>query len=451
MYYLRGLYISMKEETIRHVISCIEEADNNEIQRRLDNLQTKRKSSSLHIEKSLQNNTATAAANILETTTYFIDGENDTTKNVDSKNVEKTVVFLEQIMREMRTAIHQSIDSIVPANLAVLDSFLAAGLARAGISSKVLYSEIIDLNTNTVISSSPDEVPANRQTESVQYVYNDENNHAYRIYISPLTATVLKQMSGILISTFLILMLLSFAFYYLIRTVMRQKTLEEMKTDFVNNITHELKTPIAAVYSATETLLHFKQGENKEKRDKYLGMCIEQLSQLNGLVEQILSMSMERRKFITPNRENIEIKPLIDCIIEQHRLKSGKTVDFKVNIVPENLTVQADRIHFQNILSNLIDNAIKYSHDRVLIEFDAVRSGKINVITVRDNGFGIDAENRKHVFEKFFRASDCNIRNVKGYGLGLFYVRTMVEKHNGTISVKSSPGKGSIFTINIPA
>ena len=232
------------------------------------------------------------------------------------------------------------------------------------------------------------------------------------------------------------------------------QTLEEMKSDFTNNITHELKTPIAVAYAANDALLNFNQAEEKAQRDKYLRICQEQLQRLSGLVEQILSMSMERRRTFRLHPEEFAIRDILETLIEQHKLKAESSVHISVDIEPEDLSVLADRTHFSNIISNLIDNAIKYSHGEAEV---AIHCRKVTVegqneqteISVSDHGIGIAPEKQKHIFDKFYRVPTGNLHDVKGYGLGLFYVKTMIEKHGGSVSVKSELGKGSTFTIRI--
>ena len=268
--------------------------------------------------------------------------------------------------------------------------------------------------------------------------------------MEPINKLVLRQMSGILATSFVILIILSFSFWFLIRTILRQKTLEEMKSDFTNNITHELKTPLAVAYAANDALLNFNLAEDKKQREKYLGICQEQLQRLGGLVEQILSMSMEHRKTFRLHPENFHLYHLFPTLIEQHKLKAGKPVEITLDIEPEDLTITADRTHFSNILSNLIDNAIKYSPKKaeIAIHCRKTETGQVE-ISVSDHGTGIPADKQPLVFDKFYRVPTGNVHNTKGYGLGLFYVKTMVEKHNGNVTVKSEPGKGSTFTIRI--
>lgn len=286
-----------------------------------------------------------------------------------------------------------------------------------------------------------------------QYVVCNEgepNEEKYVLTIEPLTMAVLSQMAGILATSLFIILILGFVFWYLIHTMLKQKTLDEMKSDFTNNITHELKTPIAVAYAANDALLNYGMLAHPDKARNYLGIAQEQLRQLSGMVEQILSMSMERRKTMLLNILEVPVKETITPLISQHQLKSTKKVDISLVVEPEDLTVRADRMHFSNIVSNLIDNAIKYSGDEVKIEIKASVLSYDNqdvLITVTDNGIGIAHDKLPYIFDKFYRVTDGNKYSVKGYGLGLFYVKSLMEKMGGTVSVESELGKGSKFEL----
>ena len=222
-----------------------------------------------------------------------------------------------------------------------------------------------------------------------------------------------------------------------------------MKEDFTHNMTHELKTPIAVAYAANDAMLNFEIND-KEKRRKYQYVIQEQLKQLGGLVEQILSMSMEQKRNFKLHKESIHIKELLDELIEQHKLKADKPVIFHTDIHPEDLTVNADRTHLYNIISNLIDNGVKYSDDSAYISIRAEQNDEYTLLSVTDKGNGIPSDKLTHIFDKFYRIPTGNRHAVKGYGLGLYYVKTMVEQHKGRISVNSITGQGSTFTIQLP-
>ena len=360
----------------------------------------------------------------------------------------------------LQRGLHSGLDIISDPDVVLYDSLLTSFLHDRNINlpHRLLHlhkgskwdSTILYIDTLVNIGT-PGYVPTSKAVE-YNYSFDINTNQSYRLIMEPAGMLVLRQMSGILTTSFVILIVLAFSFWFLIRTILKQKTLEEMKSDFTNNITHELKTPIAVAYA--DALLNFNQAEEKAKRDKYLRICQEQLQRLSGLVEQILSMSMERRRTFRLHPEEFAIRDILETLIEQHKLKAESSVHISVDIEPEDLSVLADRTHFSNIISNLIDNAIKYSHGEAEV---AIHCRKVTVegqneqteISVSDHGIGIAPEKQKHIFDKFYRVPTGNLHDVKGYGLGLFYVKTMIEKHGGSVSVKSELGKGSTFTIRI--
>jgi two-component sensor histidine kinase len=431
MFYLMRLYNSIAEETDRIVFLGIEEADNEELQCRLTMIS--------HLSDSIR--TISIEKSIADIP--------DLSEKEISENPAVTMNAFSLLIKEIRLKVHQSIDSILPINLPLLDSLIVSNLKNKGISIRLYYSETVDLKTGRIMASSRPAIMSSK-TGSYLYEYDSENRLAYKIYTASMTGAVLNRIAGILVTTFLTIILLVYAFTYFIRTALNLKTLEAMKRDFTNNMTHELKTPISITYSAVDTLLNYRQGEDREKRRQYLNICIEQLSRLRDLVEQILSMSIEQTKNISINRNNVELKPLFTQISERQKLKTDKDVDINILVQPENLTVYADMTHLHNIVNNLVDNAIKYSSGKVKINIKSNIDGEYCLISIRDNGIGISQENQKRIFDRFYRVPQGNIHNVKGYGLGLFYVKTMLEQHNAKISVKSALNKGTEFIIQIP-
>ena len=282
-----------------------------------------------------------------------------------------------------------------------------------------------------------------------EYAYDLRGSLLYRLTMEPIHGLVLRQMAGILATSAVILLVLGFSFWYLIRILLRQRSLEEMKDDFTNNMTHELKTPIAVAYAANDALLNFGADADEEKRTRYLRICQEQLKRLGGLVEQILSLSMERRKTFRLQRTTFPVSEVLAPLIEEHKLKADKPVSISTHITPPDLMINADRTHLANIVSNLLDNAIKYSVEKAEVEIDAHRESETFILSIRDKGIGIAKDKLPRVFDKFYRVPTGNLHDVKGYGLGLYYVKTMVERHGGTVEVKSEQGNGSEFVIRM--
>lgn len=272
--------------------------------------------------------------------------------------------------------------------------------------------------------------------------YRVNGDITYYAYISPLTNNILREMGGIIITSALIALVLTFGFWYLLHVIARQRTIEEMKDDFNNNMTHELKTPIAIAYAANDSLLQVPDPKDEERTKKYLTAALDQLSKLSGLVESILAMSMERRKNLTMAKEKLDVKEFLINVIEQQKLKADKPCEIVLEC-QEDATVEADPTHFSNVIGNLIDNSIKYSGDSVYIIIKA----DDKEVSIADNGIGIPEKSLPDIWSKFYRVPHGNRSDVRGYGIGLFYVKSIIDKHGWSIGVESKPGKGSKFTI----
>jgi signal transduction histidine kinase len=254
----------------------------------------------------------------------------------------------------------------------------------------------------------------------------------------------------ILVSSLILLVLICWCFLYMLTTILKQKRWSEIKNDFISNMTHELKTPIATVSAAVEALQHFQGMEDKSKAQSYLDISQHELDRLSGLVEKVLHISVEENREMVLHREKVSLRELIGTILAGQELKAGKEVSFTFNCVPEDLTLNVDRMHFSNAINNLIDNAVKYSYQKVDIRIDAWMKGGSCLLTIKDDGIGIPGLYQPLVFDKFFRVPTGDLHKVKGFGLGLSYVKKVVQMHGGTIRLKSEPGKGTAFSILLP-
>jgi len=352
----------------------------------------------------------------------------------------------------MQRAMHSGLDHVRQADIAVYDSILcvqldAAGLLRPHLTEFVQYTDSMLTEEKVVATLNSADYQPLEIAHTYSYFADIPQLIQYRVTMEPVTGVVLRQMAGILGTSFIILLVLALAFYYLIHTLIKMKTLEEMKTDFTNNMTHELKTPIAIAYAANDAMLNFNMAEQPQKAREYLTISQEQLQRLGGMVEEILAMSMERRKTLTLHKEDFPLREVLDALGKQYKLKVDKPVEIGVDIVPPDLRVVADRQHFCNMIGNLLDNAIKYSTAQVAISIKARAVDNGVEIAVTDDGIGIPADKLPFVFDKFYRVAHGNKYDAKGYGLGLFYVKSLMEKHGGSVAVTSEAGKGSTFTL----
>lgn len=272
----------------------------------------------------------------------------------------------------------------------------------------------------------------------------------YRMDLENISPYLLKRISSaILFSVFLVgFTILSFVLLY--RNLLRQRKLADIKNEFISNITHELKTPIATVSVAIEALRSFGASVSPQKTREYLDISANELQRLSLLVDKVLKLSMFEKKEIELKYEPVNLRQLTDEVADSMRLQFEKRKAI-VNVNSDSdATLEGDKLHLQSVLFNLLDNALKYSNGSPVIEVDIHSADNNLQLAVADNGVGIPPEYHARVFEKFFRVPHGDVHNAKGYGLGLSYVAHVVEQHKGTIKVESNAGKGSRFVIVLP-
>ena len=310
------------------------------------------------------------------------------------------------------------------------------------------YAEVLfhDAGTTRVMMTKGERQSLNNPMVIVVPIDDDEL-YSLRLSIETPFKAFLERMRGLILSSVAIVLLLSVVLLYLVRTMFRQKTLEEMRRDFTHNITHELKTPISVAVTATDALRNFSADANPERRSRYLEIVEAQLTQLSTMVEHILSVSVEGREY-KYNPTNLHIQDIINGVVQGAGMNVGKEPKFHIDC-PSNITVLADEFHIKNLLATVIDNAVKYAEEPVVNVSVFEENGNIT-IDVEDNGCGIAKEHLSHIFEKFYRVPTGDIHTVRGYGLGLYYAKQVVQLHKGTISIKSSVGKGTTVTIKLP-
>ena len=257
---------------------------------------------------------------------------------------------------------------------------------------------------------------------------------------------------GILISSILFTGLILFCFSYTIYVIFHQKKVSEMKTDFINNMTHEFKTPIATISLASDSILSPAILENKDKVTRFINIIKQENKRMLSQVEKVLQMAQIEK-------ENVELKfnavnlheTIEDAVINAELKIQAKGGTIQTSLLSQNPIIEADQIHISSIINNLLDNAEKYTpeHPEIIISTRDVKGGI--EFDVSDNGIGMTKDALKLIFEKFYRVHTGNVHDVKGFGLGLSYVKAMVDAHHGKIFVKSELGKGSIFTIYLPS
>ncbi|MBK7213270.1 MAG: HAMP domain-containing histidine kinase [Bacteroidales bacterium] len=255
-----------------------------------------------------------------------------------------------------------------------------------------------------------------------------------------------------LVICFLLIAVLVFGFSYTIYSFLKQKKLSEMKSDFVNNMTHEFKTPIATISLSSEMLMKPGILGSVEKSKKYASIIYEENQRLRNQVEHILQIAVLDKEEFTIRKNEVNIHSLITELVDQFNLLvKEREGEIKMKLSASKQVLYADPMHLRNSISNLLDNACKYSPNKPSILIETSNSKAGTIIAVEDKGIGISQENQKHIFKKLYRVSTGNVHDVKGFGLGLYYVKTMVEAHGGWIRLKSELNRGSRFELFIPS
>ena len=448
VFYLVRLYNSIREDVEREVMTALADTDIDDMWERSERARmmaqandkpilTREEADSIYHAEHGQISGHVDEDGNFETTTHKENGD----LSVKRTPLMRDQSYANQMMKAMSQQMHESMDRYYGYDLNITDSIFRARLADRQIYPDSVAIEIVS-ETDSVLLGNIQLQNGIEGYDVFRLCFSPENRWFYRASVSPLTRHILSQMLGVIVTIFLLMVAFSVAFWYLFRTVSKLRTIEEMKDDFVSNMTHELKTPISIAYSANDALLNYDTTNDPEKKKAYLSIAMKQLKRLGELVENILAMSMERRKTMTLKSEKIDLHALADEIAEAQRMRGDKNIAIEVHSDGDT-TATADKSHLSNVLNNLIDNAIKYSDEFVAISIKIGTDG----IEVADNGIGIPAKSLPYIFDKFYRVPHGNRQDVRGYGIGLYYVKHILEKMGWSISVKSQEGHGSVFTI----
>lgn len=448
VFYLVRLYSSIRENVEREVMTALADTDIDDMWERSERarqmakvndsrLLSKEEADSIYHAEHGQISGHVDEDGNFETTTHKENGD----VSVKRAPLMRDNSYTNQMMKAMSQQMHESMDRYYGYDLNITDSIFRARLADRHIYPDSVAIEIVS-ETDSILLGNIHLQNGTGDYDVFRLCFSPENRWFFRASVTPLTRHILSQMMGVIVTIFLLMLAFAAAFWYLFRTVSRLRTIEEMKDDFVSNMTHELKTPISIAYSANDALLNYDTTNDTQKKEAYLSIAMKQLKRLGELVENILAMSMERRKTMTLKPEKINLSALADEIAEAQRMRGDKDIAIEVESVGD-VTVTADKSHLSNVLNNLIDNAIKYSDEFVAINIKISADG----IEVADDGIGIPAKSLPYIFDKFYRVPHGNRQDVRGYGIGLYYVKHILEKMGWGISVKSQERHGSVFTI----
>ncbi|WP_397445301.1 sensor histidine kinase [Polaribacter sp. R77954] len=324
-----------------------------------------------------------------------------------------------------------------------IDSLIENQLHIKGIYLKTSFHH---LKNDTIFKRTKDTTLVNKKFSANSKSTYLKDNQSYKLYYSNPNYEALKRsFGGIFLSLILSLLIIS-CLFYLLKIINQQKELATIKNDLISNITHEFKTPIATVSTAIEAIENFNVIDDKEKTQRYLAMSAVQLKKLHQMVEKLLETATLDSEQLMLKKETIDVVEMTDKLVKKHQLlANNKELHFSWNLQPNYVNV--DVFHFENVISNLIDNAIKYGGNTIDININSIL--KSTEITIADDGNGIEKNQQEKIFDKFYRVPKGNTHDVKGFGIGLYYCKKIIEKHAGSIVLYSNKNQ-TIFKIIIP-
>lgn len=380
-------------------------------------------------------------------------------------NVALRTVASELLMQSGDTSyyiepIHQPANNFFIVSLNdTLHPYLLESLLKAEFSSRNINQDfeyvIYDCFTDSVVygnrinlSSTGESYKDNKNPIPIKW---DKDGHYFGVYFPSIQADLVSQLGIWLFSTIIFLVVVVF-FAYSLWIIIQQKKMSEITTDFINNITHEFKTPISTIAISSDTLQNPLIKNDAEKIQRYTKIIANENLRLKKMVDYLLQMSILDKVDYELDWSIQDLTKIMEELVDRFSIVTDQK-EGKINFInkTKNSEINCDAIHFSNAISNLIDNAIKYNENspKIDITISEIPKNKYCII-IKDNGIGLSKKELKLIFNRFYRVPKGNIHNVKGFGLGLNYVQSIIKKHQGQIKVESEPGKGSIFNIIIP-
>ncbi len=338
-------------------------------------------------------------------------------------------------------------------NPQLLDSLIRAEMGCMRINKDFVYA-IYDRHDSSFLIGSfrgfEEKLTASEHQQSIRALFGT-GGHFFTMYFPHQSSIVYNRLIWWLLLSVLFLLAVIFSFWFTINTIRQQKKLSEMKTDFINNMTHEFKTPIATVSLASEMLMKPEVNHLPDKIQKYAGIIYNENNRLQNQVEQLLQIAILDKDETRLRLRETDLHRLLEKVIDSFdlRLKDlGGRIETNFDAMPS--TVACDRMHLTNVFSNLIDNAVKYSSGPPEITIHTTTDKQGVIIALADKGIGISPENQKLVFKNLYRVHTGDLHDVKGFGLGLYYVKRLIEMHGGSIRLESELGIGSVFHVFLP-
>lgn len=340
-------------------------------------------------------------------------------------------------------------------NFSLLDSLIREELIINGVDITPSIG-VLQANADTLLYCSSEADSDDLIGSAFKYTFHpngiETDEHIYVVLSFPASPIILSSSNNIYTAiSICMILLITFLFIFSIRTIWAQRKLDEMKTDFINNMTHEIKTPIATISLACEMLQDDSVTSDIGTRRNFVSIISDENRRMRVLIETLLQSAKMASKNFSISPKEIDFNSIIKTAAQSFNLTIEKhhgTLTLDLN--PITGTLYADSLHITNMVHNLIDNAIKYSPQTPFVKISTRTEDNLAILQVEDHGIGIASKDQEHIFEKFYRVSTGNVHNVKGFGIGLNYVYQVVILHGGKITVDSDLGQGTIFTIQLP-
>lgn len=338
-------------------------------------------------------------------------------------------------------------------NFSLLDHDLRTELANNGIN--IPYHFIVSTADGREVYRCPDFVDDGSENTYTQELYRNgppSKMGVVKVHFPDMNSYIFSSVKFVIPSIiFTVVLLLTFIFTIL--AIFRQKRVSEMRNDFINNMTHELKTPISSISLAAQMLIDSDVSKSPVVMGHVSKVITDESKRLRLLVDKVLQMSLFDKAQSVLKKKELDINKLVTAVVDTFDLKVGYSGgEITTNLKAKYPQIYADEVHFTNVIFNLLDNAVKYRREDVTLELvvSTWNDDKHLFVSIQDNGIGIKKDNLKKIFEKFYRVHTGNVHNVKGFGLGLAYVKRIVEEHGGAITAESEQGKGTKFIISMP-
>lgn len=340
----------------------------------------------------------------------------------------------------------------------ILTEYFRQHGSENGLSTYVVINnfDLINFNETQTIVVEADYLasPTDKSKILVGRFKNEDNHHRisfdFYIDIAGKRATILKEMLASLILSGLSIIVVITIFMLAYRNLMRERRLSELKTDFINNMTHELKTPLSTITVASKTLELEKIVTDRDRVIETARLIGKQSVNLNQLINLILEISIWERTEFEPEMALVAVGPVLTDIVESFRAGHDEQANIESDISLAGISISADVTYFTTMINNLLSNAAKYSPSEPVIKLKAWSQDRTVIISISDNGIGIGKIHQKYIFDKFYRVTSGDIHKTKGLGLGLYYVNRIAVAHGGRVELESQPGKGSTFTVTLP-